>query len=1055
MISAFFINRPVLANVLAIIIVLIGGVSLATLPVSQYPNVVPPTVQVTTTYPGASAQVVVNDVALPVELQVNGVEKMIYMQSYSTDAGTYTLTVTFEIGTDLDFAQVLVQNKVSAALASLPASVQAQGLIVEKKSTSILQIVSLTSPDQRYDSLYLSNYATINLVNELSRLPGVGNVNVLGVGQYSMRVWLDPEKLYTYGLTPQDVSNVIQQQSQDVSAGQVGMPPAPKGLDFQYTIDVVGRLSTPEEFSNIIVKADQGNGGRIVRVKDIGRVELGAQTYAQTSQINGKPNSGIAIYQLPDANALDVANSVKAKMVELAKAFPPGLTYDVPFDTTRFVTASINEVFRTLLEAGVLVLIVIVIFLQDWRAMLVPATTIPVTIIGAFAAMAALGFTINTTTMFGIVLAIGIVVDDAIVIVEGVARHIERGMSSHDAAIKAMGELFGPVIGITLVLMSVFVPAAFVPGLTGQMFAQFALVIAATALISAINAATLKPTQCALWLRPSVPPEKRNVFFRSFNKVYSRLENAYAALVGAMVRRAGLMVLLALVLAGIGGWGVGRLPTAFIPNEDQGYLMIGVQLPDGASLERTGATLDQVSKIAMAMPGVENVVALGGMSVLDSNSALANAAVSYVILKDWGIRDKAKGQDLRSIVLGLMKELEVLQDGRAFVIVPPAIQGIGNAGGFQMQIEQKDGSFDYGKLQRVTDAVLEQAATQSALTNLVTSFRASAPHVRIEVDRVKAESLKVPVGEVFSTLSAYMGSAYVNRFNKFGLSLQVYIQADSQYRTRPEDILRLQVKNLDGQMVPIGAIAELREALGAPLISLYNLYPSAAIVGSPAAGFSSGEGIALMDQIAKAILPPGTGFEWTGMAYQENVVGNQLLYVFALAILLVYLCLAGQYESWVAPLAVILAVPLALSGPAIALTAVGLANNIYTQIGLMLLIALGAKNAILIVEVARESRLIEGKEIVEAAIEAARTRFRPILMTSFAFILGVVPLVTATGAGANSRVSLGLCVFSGMIASTCLAVLFVPSFFTVLQRFEERKKKAPRAPPAEVAVASP
>ena len=1055
MISEFFINRPVLANVLAIVIVLIGGVALFTLPVSQYPNIVPPTVQVTTTYPGASAKVVVDNVALPVELQVNGVEKMIYMQSYSTDAGTYALTVTFEIGTDLNFAQVLVQNKVSAALASLPPSVQAQGLIVEKKSTSILQIISLTSPDERYNSLYLSNYATINLVNELSRLPGVGNVNVLGVGQYSMRVWLDPEKLYTYGLTPQDVSNVIQQQSQDVSAGQVGMPPAPKGLDFQYTIDVVGRLSTPEEFSNIIVKADQGNGGRIVRVKDIGRVELGAQTYAQTSQINGKPNSGIAIYQLPDANALDVANSVKAKMVELAKAFPPGLTYDVPFDTTRFVTASINEVFRTLLEAGVLVLIVIVIFLQDWRAMLVPATTIPVTIIGAFAAMAALGFTINTTTMFGIVLAIGIVVDDAIVIVEGVARHIERGMSSHDAAIKAMGELFGPVIGITLVLMSVFVPAAFVPGLTGQMFAQFALVIAATALISAINAATLKPTQCALWLRPSVPPEKRNVFFRSFNKVYSRLENAYAALVGAMVRRAGLMVLLALVLAGIGGWGVGRLPTAFIPNEDQGYLMIGVQLPDGASLERTGATLDQVSKIAMAMPGVENVVALGGMSVLDSNSALANAAVSYVILKDWGIRDKAKGQDLRSIVLGLMKELEVLQDGRAFVIVPPAIQGIGNAGGFQMQIEQKDGSFDYGKLQRVTDAVLEQAATQSALTNLVTSFRASAPHVRIEVDRVKAESLKVPVGEVFSTLSAYMGSAYVNRFNKFGLSLQVYIQADSQYRTRPEDILRLQVKNLDGQMVPIGAIAELREALGAPLISLYNLYPSAAIVGSPAAGFSSGEGIALMDQIAKAILPPGTGFEWTGMAYQENVVGNQLLYVFALAILLVYLCLAGQYESWVAPLAVILAVPLALSGPAIALTAVGLANNIYTQIGLMLLIALGAKNAILIVEVARESRLIEGKEIVEAAIEAARTRFRPILMTSFAFILGVVPLVTATGAGANSRVSLGLCVFSGMIASTCLAVLFVPSFFTVLQRFEERKKKAPRAPPAEVAVASP
>ena len=1054
MISEFFINRPVLANVLAIVIVLIGGVALFTLPVSQYPNIVPPTVQVTTTYFGASAKTVVDNVALPIELQVNGVEKMIYMQSYSTDSGTYTLTVTFEIGTDLDFAQVLVQNRVSAALTSLPMSVQAQGVVVEKKSTAILQIVSLTSPDQRYDSLYLSNYATINLVNELSRVPGVGNVNVLGVGEYSMRIWVDPEKLYTFGLTPSDVINVIKQQSQDVAAGQVGMPPAPKGLDFQYTIDIQGQRTTPEEFGNIIVKADQGNGGRIVRVKDIGRVELGAQTYSQTSQINGKPNSGIAIYQLPDANALNVANAVKAKMVELEKAFPPGLAYSVPFDTTRFVKASINEVFMTLIEAGVLVLIVIVIFLQDWRAMLVPATTIPVTIIGAFAAMAALGFTINTTTMFGIVLAIGIVVDDAIVIVEGVARYVERGMSSHDAAIKAMGELFGPVIGITLVLMSVFIPAAFVPGLTGQMFAQFALVIAATAFISAVNAATLKPTQCALWLRPAVPPEKRNFFFRGFNKVYQKFEDGYAYVIGAMVHRSVAMVLLALVVAGIGGWGVARLPTAFIPNEDQGYLMIGVQLPDGASLGRTGTTLDEVSKIAMAMPGVEDVVALGGLSVLDSNSSLANAAVAYVILKDWGVRAKAPNQDLRSIALGLMKQLEVLQDGRAFVIVPPAIQGVGNAGGFQMQVQQKDGSFDYAKLQAVTDSVIEQARTQSALTNLVTSFRAGAPHVRVEVDRVKAESLKVPVGEVFSTLSSYLGSSFVNRFNKFGLSLEVFLQAESKFRANPSDILKLQVRNLDGQMVPIGAVAELRQSLGAPLISLYNLYPSAAIVGSPAEGFSSGEGIALMDEIAKAILPPGTGYEWTAMAFQENILGNQMLYVFALSILLVYLCLAGQYESWVAPLAVIMAVPLSLIGPAIALAAVGLPNNLYTQIGLMLLIALSAKNAILIVEVARDARKHEGKEIVDAAVEAARTRFRPILMTSFAFILGVVPLVTATGAGAASRVSLGLCVFSGMIASTCLAVLFVPSFFTVLQRFEERGKKAPTAPPAGVATAS-
>ena len=536
MISAFFINRPVLANVLAIVIVILGAVALITLPVAQYPNIVPPTVQVTTTYPGANAETVVDNVALPIELQVNGVEGMIYMQSYSTDAGTYTLTVTFAIGTNLDFAQVLVQNKVSAALASLPMPVQAQGVIVQKKSTSILQIVSLTSPNSTFDSLYMANYATINLVNELSRLPGVGNTQVLGIGEYSMRVWLDPQKLYTYGLTPSEVSKTIQEQSQPVTAGQVGAPPAPKGQDFQYTVDIQGRLSTPEEFGNIVVKTEQGNGGRILRLKDIGRVELGAQTYTMTSKLNGRPNAGIAIYQLPEANALDVAKRVNAKMAELAKAFPKGLIYEVPFDTTRFVNASIHEVFMTLIEAGVLVLIVILLFLQDWRAMLVPATTVPVTIIGAFAAMAALGFTVNTTTLFGLVLAIGIVVDDAIVIVEGVAHHIERGMTPHDATIKAMGEVFGPVIGITLVLMSVFLPTAFLRGITGQMFGQFALTIAATAFISAINAVTLKPAQCALWLRPTVPPEKRNVFFRGFNKVYGKLEDGYAWLIGQLVQ---------------------------------------------------------------------------------------------------------------------------------------------------------------------------------------------------------------------------------------------------------------------------------------------------------------------------------------------------------------------------------------------------------------------------------------------------------------------------------------------------------------------------------------
>jgi len=1048
MISKFFIERPVLANVLAILFVLIGGVALVGLPIAQYPNIVPPTVQVTTTYPGASASTVVNNVALPIELQVNGVDHMIYMQSTSTDSGTYTLTVTFEIGTDLDFAQVLVQNRVSAALAALPQPVQAQGVTVQKRSTSILEIVALSSPDARYDNLFMSNYATINLVNELARVPGVGNVSVLGAGQYSMRIWMDPRRLYSYGLTPSDIVQVVQSQSQSVTAGQVGTPPAARDQNFQYTVDIEGRLADPRQFENIIVKTEGGDGGRILRLKDVARVELGAQTYAQNFRLDGKPGAGIAIYQAPGANALQVATAVQAKMEELKKAFPPGLTYLVPFDTTTFVKTSIHEVFMTLIEAGILVLIVIVVFLQDWRAMLVPATTIPVTIIGAFAAMAALDFTINLSTLFGIVLAIGIVVDDAIVIVEGVARHIERGMSGHDAAVKAMDELFGPVIGITLVLMSVFIPAAFLPGLTGKMFAQFALVIAATAFISAINAATLKPTQCALWLRPAVPPEKRNVFFRTFNSGYGWFERRYSGLIGGMVKRSGLMVLLALVLAGLGGWGVARLPSAFIPNEDQGYLLAGVQLPDGASLERTSAALQEVTRLAKATPGVRQVVTIAGMSLLDNNAALANAGVAYIVLEDWGVRGKAAGQDIRTIALKLMQDMTALEDGRGFVLAPPPIQGIGNVSGFQMQVEQRDGSFDLVKLQDVARDLADQARTQSAIANPITSFRAGAPHIDVEIDRAKAETLQVQVGDVFSTLSSYLGSTYVNRFNKFGLSLQVYAQADSQYRARPEDILQLNVRSADGKMVPIGALAQLRPAQGASIINLYNLYPSASVVGTAAPGFSSGEAMDLMNEVAEQTLPPGMAYEWTAMSYQEHIVGNQLLYVFGLAILLVYLCLAGQYESWIAPLSVILAVPLALIGPAVALAAVGLPNNLYTQIGLMLLIALSAKNAILIVEVAREARLLDGKSIPEAALDAAKTRLRPILMTSFAFILGVVPLVTASGAGAAARVSLGLCVFSGMIASTFLAVLFVPSFFVVLQRLEERRKgtRAPAHP---------
>ncbi|HWJ72474.1 MAG TPA: multidrug efflux RND transporter permease subunit [Kaistia sp.] len=1037
MFSKFFIERPVLSNVLALVIVLLGAVALYTLPVSQYPNVVPPTIQVSTSYPGASARTLMNTVALPIEEQVNGVQGMIYMQSTSASDGTYNLVVTFDIGTDPNEAQVLVQNRVSIALASLPQSVQVQGVNVQKKSTAILQFITLFSPDKTYDGLYLSNYGVINVQNELARIPGVGNVTVFGAGPYAMRIWMDPDKLQSFGLTPNDVVNAIQQQSQEVTAGMTGMPPAPDGLNFQYTVNVDGRFSDAPDFENIIVKVNNQNGGQIVRVRDIGRVELGSQSYSHTATFNNAPAAAIGIFQLPDANALAVADAVSAKMQELSKAFPPGLKYEIPFDTTKFVTASIDEVYKTLIEAAILVLIVILLFLQDWRAMLVPATTVPVTIIGAFAAMAALGFTVNTATLFAIILAIGIVVDDAIVIVEGVSRHMEAGMTGREAAVKAMNELFGPIIGITLVLMAVFLPSAALPGLTGQMYQQFALVIAATAFISAINAMTLKPTQCALWLRPPTAPEKKNFFFRGFNHVYDWCERHYAGLIRHMVKASYLMLLVAVILVGVAFWGMSRIPTAFLPNEDQGYVVISVQLPEGASLQRTDRVVQEATSIALKTPGVANAIGITGISVLDNSATLFNSGVVYVMFKDWSVRGKAEG--LRAIYENLSASLSKMSDATAFVIVPPPIQGIGSTGGFTMEILVKDGSSDFHRLQAAVNQLEANAATQTGLQRVDSSFSATTPQFTLKINRILAETLGVTVGQVFSTIEAYLGSTYVNQFTKFNNVFQVYVQASPESRVDPKDILNLKVKTKTGDMVPLGTLISFDNTDGPPLITLYNLYPAATLVGGPAAGFSSGQAMQLTAQIANETLPPGYGYAWTAMSYQEEIVGNDIYFVFALAVVLVYFVLAGQYESWIQPLSVILAVPLALLGTVIALTTLGLANNLYTQIGIILLIALAAKNAILIVEYAREKRA-EGMEIAEAAVEAARLRFRPILMTSFAFILGVLPLVFATGAGASSRASIGIAVVSGMLASTCLAVLFVPSFFTVLQRLEERGK---------------
>jgi HAE1 family hydrophobic/amphiphilic exporter-1 len=1043
MISRFFIDRPVLANVLAIITVLIGAVALFALPVAQYPNVVPPTVQVTTRYPGAGAADVMRTVALPIEQQVNGVQDMLYMQSTSAGDGSYSLIVTFAIGTDLNFAQVLVQNRVSAALAALPQAVQAQGVTVQKKSTAILEIVALTSPDGSRDSLYMSNYITIALRDEIARIPGVGGVNVFGAGQYAMRVWLDPQRMQARGLVAQDVTNALQQQSHTVTAGQVGAPPAPADTPFQYTLTVAGRLEDAAAFEDVVLKA--GADGAITRLRDVGRVELGAQSYGQAFTIDGKPASGMAIFQTPEANALGVAGAVRARMAELAQRFPPGIVASVPFDTTTFVRASVQEVYWTLGEAAVLVLVVILVFLQDWRAMLVPATTVPVTIVGAFAAMAALGFTINLSTLFALVLAIGIVVDDAIVVVEGAARHIEQGANAHDAAVVAMQELLGPIIGITLVLMCVFVPAAFLPGLTGRLYAQFALVIAATALISAMNAATLKPTQCASWLRPAVPPERRLVFYRGFNRVYGALERGYTALIARMVRHSAALVAIGLLLAVIGGVGIARLPTGFLPLEDQGYMLVAVQLPGGASLERTRAVLDEVTTRAHGVPGVARVIGIAGVSVLDNSAAQPSAGVAYLMLEDWSKRGAEAG--LRALYDNLNAAMAGLDDAQAVVIVPPAIQGIGNAGGFTQMIELRDSSDDFRRLQATTDAVVARASADPAVQHVATPFRADAPQFAVEVDRTKAESLQVSVGDVFQALSTYLGSSYVGQVTKFGRTFQVYVQADSGFRASPEDVARLRVRNASGQMVPLGTVARLVPTAGPSLLGLYNLYPAAAIVGAAGAGFSSGEALDAMDAAAAAVLPPGMGSEMTAMSYQERAVGGQIYVAFGLGILLVYLVLAGQYESWLLPLAVILAVPLSLLGPVAALAGAGAANNLYTQIGLVLLIALSAKNAILIVEMAREGRVLHGLDIADAAIEAARSRLRPILMTSFAFALGVLPLVLATGAGANARKSIGVTVFSGMLASTCLAVLFVPSFFVVLQRLQERGRGRPvRAP---------
>jgi HAE1 family hydrophobic/amphiphilic exporter-1 len=1036
MISQFFVDRPIFANVIAVVTVLFGAVALARLPVEEYPPITPPTVQVTASYPGANAKVVADTVAAPIEQQVNGVENMLYMSSTSSSDGAYALTITFKIGTNLDDAQVLVQNRLSAAEPVLPEEVRRQGVKAEKQSTNIILVVSLTDPTGAHDSLFLSNYATLRLRDDLSRVEGVGTVTVVGAGAYSMRVWLDPDKLAARQLTTQDVAAALARQNVQVAAGQVGQSPAEPGQRFQMTVTTLGRLSDPRQFEEIILKS--GEAGQLVYLRDVARVELGAQSYDLFAAQSGRESAFLIVYQLPGSNAIEVAKGVRAAMERVRPVLPEGVEYEIPFDTTKFVDAAISSVYRTLLEAGGLVLVVIMVFLQNWRALLVPATTVPVTIIGAFAFLALLGFSINLLTLFGLVLAIGIVVDDAIVIVENASHHIERGLPPREATIRAMGEVTGPIISITLVLLAVFVPTAFLGGISGQMYRQFALTIAATALISAVNALTLKPAQCATWLRPH---RGRGLFTRAFDFVYRPVERVYAWSVRQLLKVWWAVLLVFLGLAAGTGWWYQHTPTGFLPQEDQGYVIVAVQLPDSASLDRTRDVTDKMNRILAETPGLDSWVVLGGMSLLEGTNA-PNAATAFVSFRDWSERTSPELAQ-EALVGRLMGTLNAIEEPFVLVLVPPPIMGLGVAGGFQMQVEDREG-IGADALQERTQAVVEAAQRRPEIGMAATQFRAGVPQIYLNIDRAKAEKMGVMVSDVFATLQANLGSVYVNDFNKFDRTYQVRIQADARFRGDPGLLRRLEVRNRQNGRVPLSTLLTPETRIGPQSITRYNLYQTASINGQAAPGVSSGEALRVMEQVAAKTLPRSMGYDWTAVAFQERQSSGESVLVFGLAVFLVYLVLAAQYESWLLPFAVILVVPLGILGVVAAVNVRGMDNNIYTQIGVVLIIALASKNAILIVEFARELRAA-GRSVREAAVEASRLRFRPIVMTSIAFILGVLPLVLADGAGAAGRQALGTAVFGGMITSTVLAVFFVPAFYVAIQGLIEMRNGPPKS----------
>lgn len=1040
MFSKFFINRPIFATVLALIIVVAGLVTLNILPVAQFPEITPPTVQVSAFYPGANAETVAQTVGIPIEQQVNGVDGMLYMSSNSSSSGAYSLTITFKVGTDIDMATVMVQNRVSVAQSSLPEPVIVQGVTVQKQSSNIVMFLTMTSRDSIYDGLYLTNYATLNLVDQLTRVQGVGAVNVMGAGDYSMRIWLDPEAMRIRGLSPADVYQAIQSQNVAVSAGYVGQPIGAQSNDnaFQYTLNVQGRLSSAEEFGDIILRTEAG--GKILRLKDVARIDLGSESYNVVSRLKGQPTAAIAIYQQPGSNSLDVSKGVKARMQELAENFPAGVDYNVTLDTTDVINASIDEVLVTFIETTLLVVLVIFLFLQNWRAVIIPCITIPVSLIGTLAVMAALGFSINTLTLFGLILAVAIVVDDAIVVVENATRLLDTGQyTPRDAVTKAMGEISGPIVGVVLVLLAVFIPTTLISGISGQLYKQFALTIAASTVLSGFNSLTLTPALCALFLQKSKP--SKFFIYKGFNKAYDKTQNTYDRIVKWLLVRPGVALITYGIFTALAILLFMRWPSTFVPNEDDGYFIAVVQLPPASSLERTQAVGQQINRILDSYPEVENYIGISGFSIMGGGEQ-PNAGTYFVVLKNWNQR-KGRQHTAAAVVKRFNEMAYGIQEAQVFAMVPPAIPGLGATGGLQLQLEDRK-NLGPTEMQRAVETLMATYHTEPALASVSSMYQANVPQFFLNIDRDKVQIMGVPLNEVFSTLGYYMGAAYVNDFVDFGRIYQVKIEAGDKAQKVIDDVLKLSVPNASGEMVPFSSFTTIKEQLGMDQINRYNMYSTAAITCNVAPGSSSGQAIEQMEALIKQQLGNEFGYEWTSVAYQETHAGSTTTLVLIMALIVAFLVLAAQYESWTSPISAIMGIPVALLGAMIGCYVMGTPISIYTQIGIILLIALSAKNGILIVEFARDFRK-EGNSIRDAAYEAGHVRLRPILMTSFAFVLGVMPLLFASGAGAESRIALGAAVVFGMALNTLLATVYIPNFYELMQKFQEnvldRKKK--------------